>query len=500
MIETLTAHSPGKNEFEKYLTDASHTRGIAEKIHFPQNTAEISFLFEQANREGIAVTIAGAGTGLTGARVPNGGVIISTERMNRIGPVEWDEPQQKGRMMVDPGVVLKDFEAFLDRQALFYPPDPTGIFASMGGTVATNASGARSFKYGPTRRYVNRIEVVLANGDILNIQRGEHSAKDGCLEVRLPDGGSIKIKIPSYKMPAVKNAAGYYAAHDMDLIDLFIGQEGTLGLVSKAELEVFKKPGALVAGILFFSSEVASYHFMTGARHSARSGTEKIRMNPRLLEFFDRYSLERLSRIYPEIPEWARAAIFFEQECAPGDEAFIEAQWSRKGAWISAGTVEIERFRKFRQDLPFIVRDEIREKGYRKIGTDMAVPDEYGEVMLDFYLAKLAECGIAYLVFGHFGDNHLHANLFPRTDEEFHRAKLIYDEFVDKALELRGTVSAEHGIGKLKVPYLERMYGREGVREMARVKRALDPNGILSPGNIISKQVWQEVALTNNDL
>jgi FAD/FMN-containing dehydrogenase len=166
MIETLAAHSAGKNEFGKYLTDASNSRGILEKIHLPKNTAEISFLLEKANREGIAVTIAGAGTGLTGARVPNGGVIISTERMNRMGPVEWDERQKKGRVMVEPGVVLKDFQEFLEKQGLFYPPDPTGIFASMGGTVATNASGARSFKYGATRQYVSRLEIVLAGGEV----------------------------------------------------------------------------------------------------------------------------------------------------------------------------------------------------------------------------------------------------------------------------------------------------------------------------------------------
>ncbi len=490
-----------QENLEKYLRDASNSRGKAEKIYFPKNTAGISVLLEEANKKCISVTIAGAGTGLTGARVPNGGVMISTERMNCMKPVEWNERQQKGRVMVEPGVVLKDFEEFLEKQGLFYPPDPTGIFASLGGTVATNASGARSFKYGPTRRYVSRLEIVLASGELLDIGRGQHKAEDGYFEISFSGGRRVKFQIPGYQMPAVKNAAGYYTAPGMDLIDLFIGQEGTLGVVSKIELEVFKAPVAVVGGVLFFSTEMEGYHFMVQARHSSRSGHDTIRMNPRLLEFFDRHALTFLSRLYPEIPKQGRAAIFFEQECAAEEEASIVEEWRNQlkkstalwcDAWISADPAEKQHFRKFRQDLPFLVRDEIREKRYRKIGTDMAVPDGAGEMMLAFYLEKLGESGMAYLMFGHLGDNHLHANLFPKTDEEFSRAKAIYEELVKRALELGGTVSAEHGIGKLKVPYLEWMVGREGICQMARVKRALDPNGILNPGNIISEEIWKE--------
>lgn len=157
---------------EKYLRDASNLCGAAENIYFPKDSLEVSHLLKESQNNQVPVTIAGAGTGLAGARVPNGGIVISTESMNRLSDVAWDSERRRGRVVLEPGVVLKDFEEFLDRQSLFYPPDPTGIYASMGGTVATNASGARSFKYGPTRRYVTRLEVVLAGGELLEIKRG----------------------------------------------------------------------------------------------------------------------------------------------------------------------------------------------------------------------------------------------------------------------------------------------------------------------------------------
>lgn len=233
-----------------------------------------------------------------------------------------------------------------------------------------------------------------------------------------------------------------------------------------------------------------------------KTGQTATDMKPRLLEFFDRYSLRLLSGLYPDIPKEANAALFFEQECAEADAAIIAENWRKNlerasilwpDAWISVSPAEMSRFRKFRQDLPFLIRDEIKLKGYRKIGTDMAVPDSGGGIMLDFYLQNLLSAGIDYVIFGHFGDNHLHVNFLPKNDDEFSCAKMIYEKFVRKALELGGTVSAEHGIGKIKTAYLEWMYAREGVRQMARVKKALDPSGILNPGNMISREVWNEV-------
>ena len=141
--------------------------------------------------------------------------------------------------------------------------------------------------------------------------------------------------------------------------------------------------------------------------------------------------------------------------------------------------------KELRHDLPVLVNEAVAQNGLRKVGTDFAVPDAQAEAMLDFYLEILGKSGIAYCLFGHVGDNNLHANLLPKNPEEFEQSKEIYSLLAEKAIELGGTVSAEHGIGKVRIPYLERMVGKKGLQEMARVKRTLDPNGILSPGNII---------------
>ncbi|MBI3615385.1 MAG: FAD-binding oxidoreductase [Candidatus Omnitrophica bacterium] len=460
---------------ENYLKDASLFRGKAERACFPSTEKEISQLLKEANQKKIPITVSGAGTGLTGARVPQGGTVLSMERLNRILKIEWDDSAGSGFAVVQPGVILKDLQEALEPRGLFYPPNPGETAAFIGGTVATNASGSRSFKYGPTRRYVRRLRMILPNGEPLELSRGQTKAEGGTLSIRLSNGVRIQIPIPTYSMPPVKNTAGYFTAPDMDLIDLFIGSEGTLGVFTEIELAVLKKPEAVVGGLLFFDSEKECARFTWEARRIGRAESAGTRLDPRLLEFFDSRSLKLLLKKHPRIPKEAGAALFFEQETQAGQEDSVHQPWGHFAPIP----------KEFRHDLPVLVNEQVALNGFRKIGTDFAVPDAKAEAMLDFYLEILGKSGIDTCLFGHLGDNNLHANLLPKTQEEFDRSKGIYDLLARKAVELGGTVSAEHGIGKVRIPYLEMMIGRRGLEEMARVKRALDPNGILSPGNIV---------------
>jgi len=474
---------------ESYLKDASHFRGEADQIVSPASEEAVVLFLKEANRRKTSVTVSGAGTGLTGARVPQQGTVLSTEKLNRILKISWDEPKQEGSAVVQPGVILRDLEQALEAAGLFYPPDPGEKNAFIGGTVATNASGPRSLKYGATRRWVKRLRVVLANGEVLDLRRGQQKAAGKKFEITFPNGKMVDVPVPGYTMPPVKNAAGYYARPHMDLVDLFIGSEGTLGIFTEIELAVIKKPAGFTAGLIFFQSE----------KDCARFGWEALdALEPRLLEFFDRRSLTLLSGKHPKTPAQAQAALFFEQECAPGSEETVQQTWttlSRKfnplGAepWFSHRAPDLILLREFRHDLPVLVNEQVARNGFRKIGTDLAVPDTHGEAMLDFYLKTLQEAGIDYAIFGHIGENNLHVNLLPKTSAEFERSKTIYDTFAKKAAALGGTVSAEHGIGKVRIPYLEMMVGKEGLRQMARVKQALDPNGILNPGNIFPAEL-----------
>ncbi|MBI3317825.1 MAG: FAD-binding oxidoreductase [Candidatus Omnitrophica bacterium] len=481
-----------EGNLQDYLKDASHFSGKAEKVFLPTSESEISDLLRRAGREGRSLTLSGAGTGLTGARVPLSGWILATDKLNRILRIDRDDARKRGRCILQPGVSLKVLEEALDREGLFYPPNPGESSAFLGGTVATNASGSRSFKYGPTRSFVRRLRIVLAGGEILDLARGAHRAEGRGFKLKLPSGTLLEIPLASYRIRGVKNAAGYYAEDGMDLLDLFIGSEGTLGVFTEIELEVLQAPEALLAGILFFESDRGAFRF----------AQEAVPLGPRALEFMDGRSLKLLSGKRLEIPPEAQAALYFEEECGKGEIPALKKKWVRHldraegflpEPRLSSEEKDLQSFREFRHDLPALINDQVARRGLRKVGTDFAVPEESAEEMFEATLKTLGGCGIDYVLFGHLGEHHLHANLLPKTSEEFERSKEIYAALAKEALRLKGTVSAEHGIGKARIPYLEWMVGQEGLREMARIKKALDPLGILSPGNIFPAELLKEV-------
>ncbi|HEX9917996.1 MAG TPA: FAD-binding oxidoreductase, partial [Pyrinomonadaceae bacterium] len=232
-------HKTSSDQIQTYLSDASNLAGgRAERVVFPETAEEVAGVLREASAEGIAVTVSGAGTGVVGGRVPFGGIVLATDRLNRIGEIVAGEGG--GRGTVEAGVTLADFRREAESRRLWYPPDPTEWSCYMGGTVVTNASGARTFKYGATRRYIRRLKIALAGGDVLDLARGEVFAeRDGRLRIPLGPHGTaraVEAQLPAYRMPETrKHAAGYYVVPGMDAIDLFIGSEGTLGVVVEIE-------------------------------------------------------------------------------------------------------------------------------------------------------------------------------------------------------------------------------------------------------------------------
>ena len=469
----------------EHLKDASHFAGRAEAVYFPESEEAAAWILRRARQEGRPVTLSGGGTGLTGGRVPQGGILLCTDSLNQRGRAPHESEDLAPRTaLFQAGVALKEMDRALDAEGLFFPPDPGERSAFVGGTIATNASGPRSFKYGSTRRYVRRLRVVLANGDLLEIARGREKARDGRFDLRFSDGRAVAVPLPTYRTPAgIKCAAGYYVEPGMDLIDLFIGSEGTLGLVTEVELDLLPKPEAVLSGVLFFRSERDCFEFALQAKGMA----------PRALEFFDSRSLAILSVKHSGIPRGAGAALYFQRECAPKEETGLIQEWSRAAekhgaraseTWFSRAAEDYERLRRFRYDLPVLANELAAVRGMRKLATDLAVPADKGAEMFDCYLREIPASGIDHAIWGHLGDNHLHVNFLPKTEAQLRQAQEIYAGLARKAVELGGTVSAEHGIGKARIPYLEMMVGREGLLQMARVKKALDPEGTLNPGNI----------------
>lgn len=456
MAENLIGSVPPDSP---YLTDASGYRGHADRVFRPRDERELSETVLAASKQGIPLTIAGAGTGVTGGRVPRGGWVISMERFTHL-------EIGSGRARAGAGVSLADLHAAAAATRQFYAPDPTEYSAWVGGTLATNASGARSFRYGDSRRHTLGLRLVLADGTAHQWKRGE----------------VVDFPIDPLPVPATsKHTAGYYLRSGMDWVDLFIGSEGTLGIITEAELRLLPAPGDLLTGVVFFPSG----DFALDAVDAWRS-IDGVRM----LEYFDDQSLALLRARFAEIPPKAAAAILVEQE---GDSSETDAWLGRlEGAsalieesWFAANAADRERFRRFRHALPEMVNDIVRQNGCLKMGSDFAVPKERNREMLAFYRERLqAEFPGRFVIFGHIGDAHVHANILPKSETDAERARNLMIEFARKAAEFGGTVSAEHGLGKHKRHLLQIQFTAEEIDRMRAVKRRLDPKGLLGRGNL----------------
>ncbi|TXT53841.1 MAG: hypothetical protein BAJATHORv1_110033 [Candidatus Thorarchaeota archaeon] len=515
-----------KDTYALYLDDESHSfDGDADKLLFPSTEEHVALILRQAHEKGTPVTIQGGRTGLTGAAVPLGGIALNLERMDNLLYMKYSEEHKRYSIAAESGVLLEDLvkavtkkdleilkgkgtsdqqsalERFLsESDDMTFPVDPTEMSAWIGGITACNASGARTFHYGAVRDWILRLRVVLATGDILDIERGKYKAKDGKFEIVHPEGNVTQVQVPSYTMPETKNAAGLFAKPDMDLIDLFIGSEGILGVITMAELGLVSLPENIMTVMAFFPSEDDAVGFV----YDVRAEESPVQMD--FLEYFGPNALKMIRekassagiRI-PALTDETKAIVFFEfayteenmEEKIVGLEMMLNAHnSSSESSWAGLDRSELEKMKTVRHFVPETVNGLIasRKQKYHevhKIGTDMAVPDEALRDYLKFYRETLEEQGMEYVVFGHIGDNHLHVNMIPRNNEEVKQGMDNYMLFAKRAVELGGTVAAEHGIGKLKRDFLTVMYGQEGIEEMQAVKRALDPKWIINPGNMI---------------
>lgn len=483
-----------------YFEDYSNLKGgNAEEAVFPASIEELAEFVKRANYKKMPLTISGGGTGTTGARIPFGGAIVSMEKFNSVLNIS----QVRMSAAVQAGVMVEELKNLCEEKGLFYTSHPTEKSAFVGGTIATNASGARSFKYGPTRKYVKGLKMVLANGETLDLKRGERiiTKKDAALQ--LAGALNIDMPLPTYRMPDVKNSAGYFVREEMDLIDLFIGQEGTLSIIVEAELGLVARPPKIFSSFVFFKNEADSWEFSKEIR--ALSKDKVSQKSPVLdalsLEYFDNNALNLLRLESSNVPGNATAAIFFEQEVSGDEDALVE-KWlniiSRHNAslddtWVAMNEKEAEGFTELRHSIPESVNEIVKRRGFQKLSTDISVPPNGLGEMMDFYVHTLKNIKIDHIIFGHIGECHVHVNILPRSEEEFRKGKEACESFVMKGVSLGGSISAEHGVGKTRHKYLEMMYGAHGVLEMARLKKALDPNWILGPDNIFPRETFNLV-------
>ncbi|MEW6652583.1 MAG: FAD-binding oxidoreductase [Bacteroidota bacterium] len=478
-------------EFQNYLTDASNYSGTADKVFLPETEKEIIEIVKEANLAKTRITISGNGTGLNGGRVPEGGIVISLEKLNKILELNTSDKFVK----TEPAVILKDLQDYVEEQKLFYPPDPTERNCFIGATAATNSSGARTFKYGPTRGYVLAIRAVLANGETVYLERGKQRVENYSAKITTEQGNVISIKIPHFDMPGTKNASGYFCKSEMDALDLFIGSEGTLGIITELKLKLLDYNDNILSCVVFFPTEEDAFNFIDEARDITQSNG---RISARGLEFFDKHTLNFLRTDYTAIPQ-NTCCVWFEQELDETEEQLTES-WlelidkhnaDSEKAWIAVDKKEQEKFKDFRHAIAWRVNETVARRGFRKIGTDISVPVDAFRSFYKWMTNLVEDNNIEYVVYGHFGDCHPHLNMLPKNQEEFERSKELYYHICKEAVLLKGTVSAEHGIGKMKRDYLLMMYGEETIKQMADMKLVFDPNRILNIGNIFQEKYLQ---------
>lgn len=502
---------PWSRDYEDYLRDESRRTGTADSISFPASEAEVAGILREIRAQNGCVTVQGARTGIVAGAVPQGGHVLNLSRMKNIGAISRDNESDKYRLTVQPGVLLSEIREALAKEDLFFPPDPTETSASIGGMVACNASGAMSFAYGPTRNWVDSLRIVLSDGSTLSLTRGEKSTQSRSFSLTTENGRIITGNLPAYTQPNIKSAAGYYVADNMDMIDLFIGMEGTLGVVTEIGLKLIPKPKVITGLTVFLPSEESALTLVRILRGEAVDGFEQMTTRPVAIEFFNSDALELLRRAksnysafeaIPALKPHFHTAVYTEFHGESEDileEAVMQAMdaimalgGNDDDTWYATTEREMEPLKAFRHAIPEAVNlliDERKKDNPEliKLGTDMSVPDAHLETVLGMYKSGLQQENLESVIFGHIGNNHVHVNILPRSMDDYGRGKSLYMSWAKQILELGGSVSAEHGIGKIKAPFLRMMYGDEGIRQMRALKLLFDPDTLLNPGNLFEK-------------
>jgi len=471
-----------KETIENYFVDASNYKLEAKEVIIPENSDEVKSIVKNCFENNIKITVRGAGTGLTGGAVGNE-TILSMEKLDKIIDLDLEKMQVR----VEPFITWNNLNEELTKKGYFLPPNPTEINSSIGGNVANNASGSRSYKYGATKRWVNYLKIVLANGEEISIHRGQEFAKNNTFKNIC--NLSIDLEIVNTYKENLKNASGYIMQENMDLIDLFIGSEGTLGVITEIGLDILKIPSEIGAMIVFFDSEMKAVEFAQFLKQNKSN-----LIDPRLIEFFDERALKLIQPKHSLINENFKAAIWIEQEYddAKSMNLSIEKWYElianytpfHEDTWGAFDFLEQKKMSEFRHDVPLGLNEVISQKDSVKIGTDMAVPDEIFTEYFNYLDVELKTSNIDFIKFGHIANSHIHINLLPSGEIERTIAYNLYDKIVLKSLELGGTVSAEHGVGKIKKKYLLQMYSEEQINVMKKIKKTLDPKLKLNIGNV----------------
>src|SRR4030042_928017 len=436
--------STGESILDLHGKDESfHQREKPDVVVWPLLAEEIGQILEIANEKRIPVTPWGAGTSLEGNPIPvEGGIVLDLQQMNHILELRTEDLQVR----IEAGEIYKELNQYLSRYGLFLPPDP-GAAATIGGMVGNNASGIRTVKYGSTKDFLLNMVVVLPSGEI--IRTGTN---------------------------AIKSSSGY------DLCRLFIGSEGTLGVITEVTLRLIGIPPEFMAAVVYFNAvrEATDPVFQI-----MRSG-----LSPAALEFLDSQTVQAVNRFKKlSLEEKPTLFIEFHGTSAVGLKEGLEMVWEvcseNQFLRFDSGIGREERNRLWEARYGVHESIKVNHPGFYPLVIDTAVPISKYSDMVEWGQKTITKKGLKGFAFGHAGRGNLHMEILgiPEEKSQCQKVKEAAEEIVSFALECGGTATGEHGIGIGKRKFMKREHG-ESLKVMKQIKDLLDPNGIMNPGKI----------------
>jgi FAD/FMN-containing dehydrogenase len=435
---------------------------------------DVAAVLADSQNKKLPVTFCGSQTSMTGASVADDGLALRLMPKNKILEIGKDAQTGEGFVITEPGVILGDLKRAVWDAGYFYPPDPTSFNeAQIGSTVATNATGEDTFKYGPTRRYVQELDIMMADGTTRTLKR-KHEAP----------------------LTPIKNTGGYFL--DGEDIDEVIGSEGTLALITRIKLKLLQRDGKdTLLLVLPFSDFTKTIYAVQEILKQARQPRALELIGPGAGEYF---------RSHPACPpELARESCFLylkeEFDDADDRDRKIETWFKQlkevyravddedclKRIFIATTDAQKEAIRLCRHHIPLKVNEDFfpfAKQGGGKIGTDWWVPPHHLHEMMLPTFEKAQKLGIPFLVFAHIGNGHPHWNFLTRTPEENAAAKKFVLEQCRQAVLFGGGVAGEHGIGKIKRDLLAIQHAPKTIKKLMAIKQKWDPDWILGRGNL----------------